>query len=211
MSVLNFTPEVMRPTAFILNLVVSSVAFLQYYRGGFFNLREFVPYAVGSVPAAFFGSYIPLSDRVYKYLLAFMLFIAAFRFLVGVPHTSSIRVQPSPALSVCIGATIGLVSGMIGIGGGIILSPLLILLGWMSMKQSAALSAAFIFVNSAAGLSALLSKGSSLTSEMLLWVFVVFIGGLIGAYSGSKLFSSTWLRFALVLVLIIAACKLVIV
>jgi uncharacterized membrane protein YfcA len=115
---------------------------------------------------------------------------------------------PNLYLSLLIGAVIGFISGMIGIGGGIILSPILLLLKWTNQKQTAAISALFIFVNSVAGLAGQYTKGIQFSTEMLGYVAVAFAGGLCGAYMGSIKFPQTVLKNLLAFVLMIAAWKL---
>jgi uncharacterized membrane protein YfcA len=107
------------------------------------------------------------------------------------------------------GAAIGLISGMIGVGGGIILSPLMLAFGWAGMKQTALTSAIFIFVNSLAGIAGLYSKGFTLGSDMYIWLIVAFAGGLIGSRMGSRTLSSDELKKMLAVVLIIAGLKLI--
>jgi len=111
-------------------------------------------------------------------------------------------------LSVLIGAAIGFLSGLIGIGGGIILSPVLLLLKWSDMKQTAAISALFIFVNSAAGFTAQLQKGINFSADMYAYVGIAFVGGLCGAYFGSLKLNQSFLKYLLAIVLIIASYKL---
>lgn len=208
MALFGFAPETMRPTAFVLNIFVSLIAFIQYYRSGNFIWQKFLPFAIASVPAAYLGSLLPIGNAMYKHILGIMLLIAAMRFMGVVPATAKERLPQTFVLAVCIGAAIGVVSGMIGIGGGIVLSPLLLLFGWADLKQTAAISAAFIFVNSVAGLGGLLSRGVAFNNDMLLWVVVAFAGGMAGAYLGAHRFNSSWLRYILVVVLVIAAVKL---
>ena len=112
------------------------------------------------------------------------------------------------SFALIIGATIGLISGMIGIGGGIILSPIILMLHWGDMKQTAAVSALFIFVNSISGLIGLLLKGDTIDSVVYEWLIIALMGGLIGAYFGRKKFSNTVLKRILAAVLIIASVKL---
>ncbi len=118
------------------------------------------------------------------------------------------RRQVNIVVAVLIGAAIGFLSGLIGIGGGIILSPILLLLRWTDMKQTAAISALFIFVNSLSGLAGQLTKGIHFTPDMYSYVVIAFVGGIFGAYYGSMKFNQTILRNALALVLLVAVYKL---
>ena len=208
MAIFSFSPEVMKPTALLLNLFVSSVSFIQFYRGGHFKWKIFLPLAIVSVPLAYAGGLITLDGNIYKKILGLLLIIPVARFLFF-PNISVEDIKKSNiALSILIGAVIGFLSGLIGIGGGIILSPVLLLLKWTDQKQTAAISAAFIFVNSLSGLKAQLSKGIHFSTDMYAFVAIAFVAGLSGAYFGSLKFKQTILKNTLGLVLALAAFKL---
>ena len=208
MAIFSIAPEVMKPTALLLNLFVSLTSFVQFYRGKHFNFRLFLPFAVSSVPMAFMGGLITLDTVIYKKILGILLLIPIARFLFfGTSSVAEIK-KPNMLLSVLIGAAIGFLSGMIGIGGGIILSPVLILLKWANMKQAAAVSALFIFVNSLSGLAGQLTKGIHFSGDMYAYVGIAFAGGIGGAYFGSMRFNQSILRYLLALVLMVAAYKL---
>ncbi len=207
MALFSFQPALMKPSALILNIFVSLVSFVQFYRAGHFRWQLFYPLALGSIPMAFVGGIIPISDNLYKKLLAVCLVLAILRMLVK-PQTSKEQGEASFFWSLLIGAAIGLLSGMLGIGGGIILSPILILLNWANLKQTAAVSALFIFVNSLAGLSGLLSKGYQPDAQIYTWLVVAFSCGLCGSYFGSQKFNVPTLRYTLAGGLAIACLKL---
>ena len=208
MAIFSFTPAVMKPTALLLNLFVSLTSFIQFYRGRHFNWKTFLPFAIGSIPLAFLGGLKTPNEDIYKKILGILLIIPIIRFL----FFANIKVEEvrksNFILSVLIGAAIGFLSGLIGIGGGIILSPVLLLLKWADMKQTAAISALFIFVNSLSGFIAQLLKGINFSGEMYAYVAVAFVGGLCGAYFGSLKFRQNILQYLLALVLIIASYKL---
>jgi len=208
MALFGTAPEVMKPTALLLNLFVSLTSFIQFYRGKHFNWKLFLPFAVASVPMAYVGGLITIDATVYKKILGLLLIIPIVRFL----FFSNIKVEEirksNILLSLVLGAAIGFLSGLIGIGGGIILSPILLLLKWADMKQTAAISALFIFVNSLSGLAGQLSKGISFNPDMYTYVAIAFIGGLCGAYLGSIKFNQNILKYMLAVVLILAAYKL---
>ena len=148
MAIYGFVPEVMKPTALILNLFVSLTSFLMFLKGGHFKWKLFLPFALASIPFAFLGGTISLEAHMYKKILGVLLLFPVFRFFVY-PNTDDNNLKEAHFyLSLLIGATIGFLSGLIGIGGGILLSPILLLLGWSNQKQTAAASALFIFVNS---------------------------------------------------------------
>jgi uncharacterized membrane protein YfcA len=208
MAIWGIAPEVMKPTALLLNLFVSLTSFIQFFRGGHFRWKLFLPFAIASVPMAFVGGMITVDADIYKKILGILLLVPIIRFLFFRNiQVSEIR-KANIALSLLIGAAIGVLSGLIGIGGGILLSPALLLLKWADMKQTAAISALFIFVNSLSGLAGQLTKGIQFTSDMYVYVAVAFVGGLLGAYFGSLRFKATILKYLLAIVLIVAAYKL---
>ena len=208
MAIFSFTPDVMKPTALLLNLFVSLTSFIQFYRGKHFNWKIFLPFAITSVPMAYVGGLITVDDNIYKKILGIILIIPIIRFLVFANIQVEEIKKANLVLSLLIGAAIGFLSGLIGIGGGIILSPVLLLLKWTDMKQTAAISALFIFVNSLSGLAGQLQKGINFSADMYAYVAIAFAGGICGAYFGSLKFKSNILKYMLAVVLIVAAYKL---
>jgi uncharacterized protein len=208
MAIYGISPDVMKPTALLLNLFVSIVSFIQFYRGGHFKMNLFWPLALGSVPFAYVGGLVHLDASVYKIVLGIFLVIAVIRFLFFSKFQHTETKHPQLLLALVIGAVIGFLSGLIGIGGGIVLSPILLLMGWSNMKQTAAISALFIFVNSLAGLMGQLTKGINFSGNMLMYVIVAFAGGLLGAYVGSLKLRAVALKNVLAAVLLVAAYKL---
>lgn len=209
MALFSMTPEVMKPTALLLNLFVSLTSFIQFYRGKHFILKIFLPFAVASIPMAFLGGLIIVDGTIYKKLLGFLLLIPVVRFFFFQNiKVTDVRKANVP-LSLLIGASIGFVSGLIGIGGGIILSPVLLLLKWTDQKQTAAVSALFIFVNSLSGLAGQLTKGIQFSANMYTYVAIAFVGGLCGAWYGARRFKQTILKNILAVVLAVAAYKLI--
>lgn len=208
MALFGAAPEMMKPTALLLNLFVSGVAFLQFYRSGFFRWKLFLPFALASVPLSFVGGLVVIDGSVYKKLLGFLLLIPIARFLFIRTNEGREERPASVPLSLLIGGVIGFLSGLIGIGGGIILSPVLLLLRWADQKQTAAISAIFIFVNSLAGLAGQLTRGFPSNPDMYLLVVVAFGGGLAGAYFGAKRFPQEALKKILAGVLLLAVYKL---
>jgi uncharacterized membrane protein YfcA len=208
MALFGISPDIMKPTALLLNLFVASTSFIQFYRAGHFKWNIFWPFALASIPMAYLGGLIHLDAFYYNKILGVLLLIPVVRFLFF-SNIKTEELKPSKLyISLLIGAIIGLLSGMIGIGGGIILSPVLLLLKWTDMKQTAAISALFIFVNSVAGLAAQLQKGIHFSAEMYGYVAVAFVGGLAGAYFGALRFKHVVLKYLLSIVLAIAAYKL---
>lgn len=209
MAIYAFTPDVMKPTALILNLFVSLTSFIQFYRGEHFKWKIFLPLAIASIPMAFIGGLIIMEASVYKKILGSLLFIPVIRFLFFANVPDHELKKSNVILSVLIGCIIGFLSGLIGIGGGIILSPILLLLKWTNQKQTAAISALFIFVNSLSGLAGQLTKGINISPDMLSYVAVAFAGGLCGAYLGALKFNQNILKNTLAVVLMVAGWKLV--
>ncbi len=209
MAIFGLAPDVMKPTALMLNLFVSLTAFLQYYRGGHFRWRIFWPMALLSVPFAFAGGLVTMEATVYKKILGILLLLPVLRFLFFRNQDVHLLRPVKPLLSAALGGAIGWLSGLIGIGGGIILSPVLLLLKWTDQKQTAAISALFIFVNSLAGLLGQFQKGIQFTPDMAAYVVIAFTGGLAGAYFGAIRFHQNVLKYSLAAVLAVASFKLI--
>jgi uncharacterized membrane protein YfcA len=208
MSLFAFPIAFMKPTALVLNIIVSGISFYFYFREKQFCWKLFYPFAITSIPFSFLGGLLTIETHVYKMILATVLIFAVLR-LLGILGKENPQLQPvNFPLALLIGALIGFLSGLIGIGGGIILSPVLLLLSWANMKQTAAVSALFILVNSVAGLLGFISKGESLPISSFLVIAIVAVGGILGGYYGSKKFNTVTLRNILALVLGIAIFKL---
>ena len=211
MAIYGIAPEVMKPTALLLNLFVSLTAFLQFYRGDYFKRDIFIPLSLASIPLSFIGGMIAIDGDIYKRVLGVLLLFPIIR-LLFFRNAEVNELKPSNLyISLLLGGTIGLLSGMIGMGGGIILSPALLLLKWTDQKQTAAISALFIFVNSIAGLAGQFTKGIHFNGDMLLYVVIAFSGGICGAYFGALKFNQNILKNMLAVVLCLAAYKLMIV
>ena len=209
MALFGIAPVLLKPSALLLNLFVSTVSFWQFYRAGYFRWEKFWPFAVASVPLAFVGAKIPLSDTLYRQLLAGCLLLVVIR-LVWTVRGREEEPKPVPlGAGLFTGGIIGLLSGMIGIGGGIILSPLMLLFRWARLKEVAATSALFIFVNSLSGLFGLLSQGYSPDSSLYSWIGAAFAGGLLGGYLGSHRFAVPTLRYLLAAGVGVACVKLI--
>ena len=208
MAIFAFTPDVMKPTALLLNLFVSLTSFIQFYRGKHFSWKIFLPFAIASIPMAFLGGSISVDASIYKKILGLLLIIPICRFLFFPNIQVSELKKANTPLSLLIGGAIGFLSGLIGIGGGIILSPVLLLLKWTDMKQTAAIGALFIVVNSIAGLAGQLKKGIHFSPDMYMYVAIAFVGGICGAYFGALKFKQNILKYMLAVVLMLAAYKL---
>jgi len=209
MALAGFEPTAMKPTALALNLLVSLIGTVAFLRAGHFAWRLFWPFAVVAAPFAFLGGGWPLNAGVFRWLVVGALFFAAVRLFLPAPQRTEVRLPPVWVV-VLAGAVIGFTSGLIGVGGGIFLTPLLLLCRWSETKTAAAVSAPFIFVNSAAGL---LGHASSLNHLPVGWPWLAvaaIAGGLLGSRWGSRVARPAQLRPALALVLLVASVKLVV-
>jgi uncharacterized membrane protein YfcA len=211
MSLVGVPPEIMRQTALTLNILVASIGTWKYVRAGHFSARLFWPVAAASIPFAFLGGRLSLPGEVYRPVVGAVLFYAAFRL-----WRSSTRTQSSPQvkktlpiwIALIAGAAIGMVSGLVGMGGGIFLGPLLLLAGWADTRQAMGITAAFVLVNSLAGLAGRLSSVPELPPSILPWLLVVGIGGWLGAEYGSKRLNPLVLRRLLAVVLLAGAIRM---
>ena len=252
LSLHDIAPEYMKPIALVLNLLVSGMAFIQFYRQGHFLWRLFLPIALFSVPMAYWGGLTPLKDLWYQRGLGVFLLVSVAMMLW--PRDSGLGQGTSSndgdvsnngggtlwnrqtGIAAFMGAVIGYVSGLLGIGGGILLSPVLLMIRWTQQKQTAAISAAFIFVNSAAGLLGFVQQHTpwiidsqktggvadaemagrcafgdpwfAVVSILSVLILPVLLGGLFGSCYGAKKFDQTVMKYILCVVLLIAAIKL---
>ncbi len=208
MALLSIEPEVMRPTALVLNIMVACIATWRFARSGFFAWNLFWPFALASIPFAMIGGAFTLPTNHFKSLIGIILIISALRLLLAaVPREEALR-RASPAASLSVGALLGLLAGLTGTGGGIFLSPLLLFMRWATAKSVAAVSAAFILVNSAAGLIGFASQGGQIPNSVWPLGASAVAGGLIGSYLGSTRLENRSLRRLLGVVLILAGTKL---
>jgi uncharacterized protein len=214
MALLHVAPTTMKPAALALNILVSLIAFVQFWRAGHFDGQRFWPFAIASVPCAFLGGLVKLPDQLYKPVLAVVLILAAIRLIIPTKEKEHAKSEQDkdnrlPLIpSLCLGGGIGLLSGLTGVGGGIFLTPVLLFFGWMKPKEAAATSALFIFVNSLSGLFGHLSKGGTFPQNLPLWAICAVLGGSIGAYLGTKKLPVTAMRPLLAVALVIAAIKM---
>ena len=209
MTLFDVPPLVIKPTALTLNIFVSSYTSFRYMRSNFFNKSLFKYLVIGSIPAAFIGGHINLPSQIYKPIIGILLLISGVRFLVQALQVDRAQRSINSGLAVLIGACVGLLSGITGTGGGIFLSPMIIWLGWVSVKQASGTVAGFIFVNSVAGLLGNMQSAQSLPAELPLFVVAVLLGAFIGTRFGISRFSSTGIKRALGLVLLIAGAKFI--
>lgn len=213
MGLLGVAPAIMRPTALVMNIAVASISLYKFSRASGFHWRLFWPFSVTAVPMAFVGGRIQLPIVWFGVLVGCVLLFSAVRLFIETITSSRqsrpIKGPPPVALALILGAGIGLLSGLTGVGGGIFLSPLVVLTGWATVRDSAAPTAAFVLVNSISGLTGLLSRQPTLPDALPYWVAAVIVGGLIGATYGSRRLGNNAMRQALAGVLVIAAAKMI--
>lgn len=208
MALFSVSPEIMKPTALLLNIFVAGIAFYYYYKEGHFNKKLFLYFAIASIPMSIIGGYLEVDAAIYKKILAILLVFAILKMLNVFGKEKAIQKDIKLWQGVLVGGFIGFFSGLIGIGGGIILSPIILLLHWGNMKEAAAVSALFIWVNSAGGLLGQISSGVTINNQSYILVAIALIGGFIGAYYGSKKINNQRLRYMLAFVLVLASIKL---
>jgi uncharacterized membrane protein YfcA len=207
MTLFNLPSTVIRPTALTLNIAVSAYASWRYIRNKFFDKKLFLFLSLGAIPAAFIGGHINLPSEIYKPVVGVLLIVSGLRFIfLAATRDRELKAVNYP-LAIAMGIAIGFLSGITGTGGGIFLSPLIIWLGWNHVKQASGTVAAFIFVNSVAGLLGNYRSTSELPDTLPLFLGAVIIGALIGTRLGISQFTSVGVKRALGLVLIIAGLK----
>lgn len=209
MALFDLAPPVMKPTALVLNLVVATVGTIRFARAGCFSWNVFWPFALLSIPLAFFGGRMTLPVQTYRIILGVVLLFAAWR-LAFKQSTCPPGEQKSISLPLALplGAAIGLLSGLTGVGGGIFLSPLLLFLGWADVRRTAGVSVAFILVNSLSGLLGHWASVKSLPHEIVWWAPAALVGGLIGSELGSRRLTPMTMRRLLAVVLVVAGVKM---
>lgn len=199
----------LKPHALALNIVVVLLGLYHYGRQGYLKLRLILPFVLTSIPFSYLGAYLPIVDGLFDTLLSLTLLWAAWRLMTTLDSTGDVSGSPSLPIALGIGAGLGFVSGLVGVGGGIFLSPFLILKGWATAKETAAASAFFILVNSVAGLGGAFASGQAqLDSDLMIqFTVAVLIGGFLGARLGANHASDQTIRRLLVVVLIVAALR----
>lgn len=207
MSLFAFAPSHMASNALMLNVLVAGTSCVMFWRAGYGSWPLLWPFLVGSVPAACIGGHVRVSSELYGLLLAAALLMAAVRLWLPTRHGVSGCARPDRFLAVCVGAGIGLISGIIGIGGGVFLSPLMILCGWADPKRTAAASAAFIVVNSIAGLASRVATGRLWIDSLFPLAAAACVGGVIGSQLGANRISGVSLRRLIAMALVVAAGK----
>lgn len=210
MSLLGLAPAMIKPTALVLNVIVASIATVQFYRSGHFSWELFWPFAILAIPAAFIGGYVHLPTHLFQILVGIVLLLSALRFLMA-SRTDEIQSPPGRPVSLAIGAGLGLLSGLTGTGGGIFLTPLLLIKRWARVKTAAAVSAAFILSNSISGLLGNFAGTRSLPSIAIPLGIAAIVGGSVGSFLGSSRLPQAAIKRLLAVVLLIAGAKLILI
>jgi len=209
MALFGMAPAEMKPAALALNIMVATIAVTKYVKAGRFSWPLFWPFAVASIPFAYLGGLILLPGQYYKPIIGVVLIYAAIRFYIDSKKSDYLIKKPMMPVVLFSGAALGFLSGLVGVGGGIFLSPLLIMLRWEEVKKVSGVAAAFILVNSIAGLLGFLSSNvPQLPNGIWVWAGSAIVGGYIGAEYGSKRFGNSTIKLLLSLVLLIAGIKM---
>lgn len=209
MALFGMAPLIMKPTALTLNVIVALIGTVRFYRAGFFSWRTFWPFAMASIPAAFIGGSLTLPVSIYKSIVGVVLLYSAVRLFFSARAADKGKTTLVPIwMALILGAAIGLLSGLTGVGGGIFLSPVLLLMHWAKTKETSGVSAAFILVNSIAGLLGHVSAISFIPADILYWAPAALVGGWIGSELGTRLLPVSEIRKWLSVVLLLAGLKL---
>jgi hypothetical protein len=205
-----FPPSEMRPTALALNIVAAAYSTWVFSRKHVVDWRKLKPLLLASLPGAFIGGLIVLDEHLYKATTGIVLLLAGVTMIFRREHVDEPD-HETPAWGAClIGAIVGLISGVTGVGGGVFLAPILIALHWASPKQTAALSAPFILSNSIVGLIAVLYAGQLPSSHFALYATAALGGAIAGTAIGLKWFSQGTTRYVLAAILLAAGVQLLI-
>ena len=211
MAIFSMAPLEMKPAALTLNVLVASIATWKYLKAGQFSWSMFWPFALSSIPFAYLGGLILLPGIYYKPIIGLVLIYAAFCFIRDATKPDYTIKSPYISIILLSGAGLGFFSGLVGVGGGIFLSPLLIMLQWENVKKVSGIAAAFVLVNSIAGLLGFLSSNTPQLPEGLsIWAIAAVIGGYIGAEYGSKRFGNPTIKQLLSVVLLVAGIKMIV-
>src|SRR2546421_6213197 len=187
MALFSISPLVMKPTALVLNILVAMIGTVRFYRSGFFSWRTFWPFVITSIPASFIGGALTLPVPIYKSIVGAVLLYSAVRLFFSARHADQKEVSPVPVVAaLTIGAAIGLLSGLTGVGGGIFLSPVLLIMHWARTKETSGVAVAFILVNSIAGLLGHVSSLMLVPPRIIYWAPAALIGGLVGNPLGTR-------------------------
>ncbi|UWU25487.1 sulfite exporter TauE/SafE family protein (plasmid) [Rhizobium sp. CB3060] len=211
MGLFGLAPTVMKPTALALNLLVAAIGTSQFCRSGLFSWRTFYPFAVLGFPFSLLGGSVQLPMHVYYPLVGIVLLVSGVQMICSaITKKVAVEAADAPPLlpALLTGAVIGFLSGTTGTGGGIFLAPIILAMNWVSARRTAAATAAYNLVNSAAALAGAYASIKSIPSALPLWLLAVGIGGVAGSFVGTRYLSERTLRFILAAVLLVSGTKL---
>ena len=208
MALFDMAPAQMKPTALVLNALVAAIGTWNFWRGGWFRWRLFWPFALTSIPAALIGGAITLPDIYYRPLVGAVLIYSSVRLLLPVAPSDQEPRPPAIPVALVAGALLGLLSGLTGVGGGIFLSPLIVLLGWGTVREASGVAAPFILVKSLAGLAGRGLTVATLPAAIPVWLLAVLVGGTLGSWLGSRRLPTLAIRRLLAVVLLLAGGKM---
>lgn len=208
LALFSLAPESFKPTALVLNILVSGVATIYFARAGHFSWNLFWPFAATSIPFSFLGGYLALPATIYRPLIGVLLLISAFHLFSKKDRGATEVLHPPATVALVVGGALGFLSGLTGVGGGIFLSPLLLLLKWARVKEVSAVAALFILVNSIAGLLGHISSFQAIPHYVPLLALAALCGGITGSFFGSRRIPESGIIRVLTVVLIIAGFKL---
>jgi uncharacterized membrane protein YfcA len=214
MALVGVSPTVMRPTALSLSVLVSVIGTVRFYRAGHLYWPVLWPFLVGSVPLAAIGGALRLPDSLYSQIVGLLLLVAASTLVWRVPDRGGgYRADSQPGVpvvrAVIVGAAIGLISGLTGVGGGLLLSPLLLLTGWAEIHQTAGVSVAFILINATAALSTNLASMGTLPAALPIWGVAAVAGGVVGTELGTRRLKGRTMRLILAAILAFSGLTLI--
>lgn len=210
LTLFNVSMPVYKPVVLVMNIIIAGIAFTQFYRAGYFKWKLAWPFLITSIPFAFIGSKFKTTEQLYNLILGIALVFPIIRLLTGSPKEKEEKKELILTTALIWGAVIGFASGFLNIGGGIFLSPVIVLLAWGNAKDAAAVSSLFIVCNSLAGLAAAKFTENSFNNNSLSWIAAAVVGGILGSYLGSHRFNLKTVRYILSIVLCIASAKLII-
>lgn len=210
MALFGLTPDIMKPTALILNIIVAGIGSVSYIRAGSFSWQVFWPFALGSLPLTYWASTLEISHNLYKIILGSILIFTSLWLLIGKKNSNDQTTKSGNTLvKIIIGGAIGFIAGITGIGGGVLLSPLLILTHWADPKKTSGIASTFIVANSIVGIIGHLSETKFPPNYIWYFVATAAIGGLIGSNLGSKRLANSGIKKVLAVIMLISGVQLV--
>ena len=212
MAWLSFAPDSIKPISLVLNICVAIIVSYKYIKSGFFDRKIFIPIALTSLPMAFIGGSITIDPHYFKLLAGIFLIFSASLLLLREYIKPKTEIRPMPfGYGLIMGAAIGLISGLIGVGGGVFLSPIIIMANWTTIKNASGVAALIILCNSITGLAGHLSSLNKIDSHIIFYVPAVIAGSFIGSYLGTKFFTNKLIVVCLFVVLFSAGLKFILV